>query len=87
MSIVETMPTHKHPTVIDWLEKTSAGCLHFTPDIRLLVNAIEGFFAKSPKKNVSKSRAYSIPTELKNAIPPPRFSTTQRKPKTFVWTK
>jgi transposase len=48
--IVDNYATHKHPDVMQWLEKHRRFVFHFTPTSASWLNAIEGFFAKLTKK-------------------------------------
>src|ERR1700682_767310 len=48
--IVDNYATHKHPDVMEWLDKHRRFVFHFTPTSASWLNAIEGFFAKLTKE-------------------------------------
>jgi transposase len=52
--IVDNDATHKHPDVMEWLEKHRRFVFHFTPTSASWLNAIEGFFAKLTKKSLKR---------------------------------
>src|SRR5829696_6586284 len=83
--IVDNYATHKHPDVMQWLDKHRRFVFHFTPTSASWLNAIEGFFAKLTKKRLKRGVFRSL-RELKNAIH--RFlDDTNANPKPFTWTK
>ena len=83
--IVDNYATHKHPDVMEWLEKHRRFVFHFTPTSASWLNAIEGFFAKLTKKSLKRGVFRSL-RELKDAIH--RFlDHTNANPKPFTWTK
>src|SRR5216684_1949929 len=83
--IVDNYATHKHPDVMEWLEKHRRFVFHFTPTSASWLNAIEGFFAKLAKKRLKRGIFRSL-RELKDAIH--RFlDHTNANPKPFTWTK
>ncbi len=83
--IVDNYATHKHPDVMQWLEKHRRFVFHFTPTSASWLNAIEGFFAKLSKKRLKRGVFRSL-RELKDAIH--RFlDDTNANPKPFTWTK
>jgi transposase len=83
--IVDNYATHKHPDVMQWLDKHRRFVFHFTPTSASWLNAIEGFFAKLTNKRLKRGVFRSL-RELKNAIH--RFlDHTNTNPKPFVWTK
>jgi transposase len=83
--IVDNYATHKHPDVMQWLDKHRRFVFHFTPTSASWLNAIEGFFAKLTKKRLKRGVFRSL-RELKDAIH--RFlDHTNANPKPFTWTK
>ena len=83
--IVDNYATHKHPDVMEWLEKHRRFVFHFTPTSASWLNAIEGFFAKLTKKSLKRGVFRSL-RELKDAIH--RFlDHTNANPKAFTWAK
>jgi transposase len=83
--IVDNYATHKHPDVMQWLEKHRRFVFHFTPTSASWLNAIEGFFAKLTKKRLKHGVFRSL-RELKDAIH--RFlDHTNANPKPFTWAK
>ena len=83
--IVDNYATHKHPAVMEWLEKHPRFVFHFTPTSASWLNAVEGFFAKLTKRRLKRSVFRSL-QELKDAIH--RFlQDTNADPRPFTWTK
>jgi transposase len=81
--IVDNYATHKHPDVMEWLEKHRR--FVFTPTSASWLNAIVGFFAKLTKGRLKRGVFRSL-RELKDAIH--RFlDHTNANPKPFTWTK
>ena len=84
-AIVDNYAAHKHPKVMEWLERHPRVVFHFTPTSASWLNAVEGFFAKLTKQRLKRGVFRSV-EELKAAIH--RFlSQTNHSPKPFVWTK
>src|SRR3979409_552963 len=80
--IVDNYATHKHPDVMQWLEKHRRFVFHFTPTSASWLNAIEGFFAKLTKKSLKRGVFRSL-RELKDVIH--RFlDHTNANPKPFT---
>jgi transposase len=52
--IVDNYVTHKHPDVLEWLQKHRQFVFHFTPTSTSWPNAIEGLFAKLTKKRLKR---------------------------------
>src|SRR4029453_6335852 len=48
--IVDNYATHKHPDVMEWLEKHRRVVFHFTPTSPSSLNPTEGFFFKQKKE-------------------------------------
>ena len=83
--IVDNYATHKHPAVMEWLEKHPRFVFHFTPTSASWLNAVEGFFAKLTKRRLKRGVFRSL-QELKDAIH--RFlQDTNADPRPFTWTK
>jgi transposase len=83
--IVDNYATHKHPSVLAWLEKHPRFVFHFTPTSASWLNAVEGFFAKLTKRRLKRGVFRSL-NDLKDAIH--RFlDDTNANPRPFTWTK
>jgi transposase len=84
-AVVDNYAAHKHPKVMEWLERHPRVVFHFTPTSASWLNAVEGFFAKLTKQRLKRGVFRSV-EELKAAIH--RFlSQTNQSPKPFIWTK
>jgi len=83
--IVDNYATHKHPDVMEWIEKHPRFAFHFTPTSASWLNAIEGLFATLTKRRLKRGVFRSL-QELKVAIH--RFlDDINANPKPFTWTK
>ena len=83
--IVDNYATHKHPDVMEWIEKHPRFVFHFTPTSASWLNAIEGLFATLTKRRFKRGVFRSL-QELKDAIH--RFlDDINANPKPFTWTK
>jgi transposase len=81
--ILDNYATHKHPKVMQWLDRHPRFTFHFTPTSCSWINAVEGFFAILTKRRLKRGVFNSI-TELQAAIN--RFLDDHNdKPKPFVW--
>jgi len=83
--ILDNLSTHKAPTVQRWLAQHPRYHLHFTPTHSSWLNQIERWFALLTERQIKRGSHQSV-NELKAAIEA-YISTTNRKPKPFVWTK
>jgi transposase len=83
--IIDNYAAHKHPKVMEWLDRHPRFTFHFTPTSASWLNAVEGFFAKLTKQRLKRGVFRSL-GELKTAIH--RFlADTNQNPKPFTWTK
>ena len=83
--IIDNYAAHKHPQVLEWLERHPRFVFHFTPTSASWLNAVEGLFAKLAKNRLKRGVFRSL-QELKDAIH--RFlDHTNAHPKPFTWTK
>lgn len=83
--IVDNYAAHKHPAVMEWLDKHPRFVFHFTPTSASWLNAVEGFFAKLTKRRLKRGVFRSL-QELKDAIH--RFlQSANADPRPFTWTK
>src|SRR5256886_8267434 len=73
--IVDNYTTHKHPDVMEWLEKHQRFVFHFTPTSAFWPNPIEGLFAQRPNKSLQHGVFRSL-RELKHSIYPSPDNTT-----------
>jgi transposase len=81
--ILDNYATHKHPKVMQWLDRHPRFTFHFTPTSCSWINAVEGFFATLTKRRLKRGVFRSI-TDLQAAIN--RFlNEHNEKPKPFVW--
>jgi transposase len=84
-AIIDNYAAHKHPKVMEWLDRHPNFVFHFTPTSASWLNAVEGFFAKLTKQRLKRGIFRSL-DELKAAIH--RFlADTNQNPKPFTWTK
>jgi len=83
--IIDNYAAHKHPKVIEWLDRHPRFVFHFTPTSASWLNAVEGFFAKLTKQRLKRGIFRSI-EELKAAIHH-FLADTNANPKPFTWTK
>jgi transposase len=83
--IIDNYAAHKHPKVLEWLDRHPRFTFHFTPTSTSWLNAVEGFFAKLSKQRLKRGVFRSV-EELKAAIH--RFlADANQNPKPFTWTK
>jgi transposase len=83
--IVDNYAAHKHPKVLEWIDKHPRFVFRFTPTSASWLNAVEGFFAKLTKKRLKRGVFRSL-QELKDAIHQ-FLDDTNANPKPFTWTK
>ena len=80
--IADNYATHKHPTVLNWLEANPRVHLHFTPTSASWVNLVERFFAEITDKAIRRGVFKNV-RELEGAIQ--RFiETRNRSPRPYV---
>src|SRR5216684_9354782 len=84
-AIIDNYAAHKHPKVMEWLDRHPRFTFNFTPTSASWLNAVEGFFAKLTKQRLKRGVFRSV-EELKTAIH--RFlADTNQNPMPFTWTK
>lgn len=84
-AIVDNYAAHRHPKVMEWLERHPRVVFHFTPTSASWLNAVEGFLAKLTKQRLKRG-VFRSDEELKATIH--RFlSQTNQSPKPFTWTQ
>ena len=82
--IFDNYATHKHPRVLQWLDRHPRLTFHFTPTSCSWLNAVEGYFAKLTKRRLKRGVFRSV-VDLQAAIK--RFiAETNNDPKPFIWT-
>ena len=82
--ILDNYGTHKHPKVMEWLERHPHWTFHLTPTSCSWLNAVEGFFAALTKRWLRRGVFASL-VELQAAIK--RYlAEANAGPKPFVWT-
>jgi transposase len=65
--IIDNYAAHKHPKVLEWLDRHPRFTFHLTPTSATWLNAVEGFFAKLTKRRLKRGVFRSL-DELKAAI-------------------
>jgi len=83
--IVDNYATHKHPSVLKWLNKHPRFSLHFTPTSSSWLNVIERWFRDITQNRIRKGVFRSVP-ELEQAIRE-YINHHNAHPHSFVWTK
>jgi transposase len=84
-AIIDNYAAHKHPKVMEWLDRHPRFVFHFTPTSASWLNAVEGFFAKLTKQRLKRGIFRSV-EQLKAAIH--RFlADANQNPTPFTWTK
>ena len=83
-AILDNYAAHKHPKVLQWLDRHPRFTFHFTPTSCSWLNAVEGFFAKLAKRRLNRV-VFRCVVDLQAAIN--RFvAETNHDPKPFTWT-
>jgi transposase len=82
--ICDNYATHKHPKVIEWLEKHPRFHVHFTPTSASWLNMVERFFRSISTDRLERGVFRSVP-ELIAAIEE-YIALHNQNPKPFVWT-
>ena len=83
--IVDNYATHKHPAVIQWLDKHPRFTMHFTPTSASWLNMVERFFRDISENRLRRGVFTSVP-ELVAAIDE-YIAHHNPSPKPFIWTK
>jgi transposase len=82
--ILDNYAAHKHPKVLEWLDRDARFTFHFTLTSCSWLNAVEDFFARLTKRRLKRGVFRSI-TDLQAAIN--RFLDEHKcAPKPFTWT-
>ncbi|HEV7669096.1 MAG TPA: IS630 family transposase [Thermoanaerobaculia bacterium] len=82
--IADNYSTHKHATVLRWLDRHPRIHLHFTPTSASWLNMVERFFRDLTEKQISRGVFHSV-SELETTI----LSAIEQhniEPKPFIWT-
>ena len=83
--ILDNYAAHKHPKVMEWLDRHSRFTFHFTPTSASWLNAVEGFFAVLTKRRLKRGVFKGV-VDLQAAIN--RYLVEHNEsPKPFTWTK
>ena len=82
--IADNYATHKHPTVLEWLDKHPRFNMHFTPTSASWLNMVERFFRDISENRLRRGVFCSVP-ELVAAIEE-YVAHHNSKPKPFIWT-
>ena len=82
--IADNYATHKHPTVLEWLEKHPRFNMHFTPTSASWLNMVERFFRDISENRLRRGVFTCVP-ELVTAIDE-YVAHHNSKPKPFIWT-
>ena len=80
--IVDNYATHKHPNVVEWLERHPRFHLHFIPTSSSWLNLVERFFAEITRKRIRRGVFKSV-LDLEVAIY--RYL-AEHNEQPFVWT-
>jgi len=83
--ILDNYATHKHPKVLDWIEKKNRIFLHFIPTSSSWLNMVERFFGVLTEKQLRRGVFTSV-REL-DACMKDFIEHHNEDPKPFVWTK
>ena len=83
--IADNYATHKHPAVIQWLQKHPRVHMHFTPNSASWLNMVERFFRDISENRLRRGVFTSVP-ELVGAIDE-YIANHNTNPKAFIWTK
>lgn len=83
--ILDNYSTHKHATVLDWIEKKKRIYLHFIPTSSSWLNLVERFFATLTEKQLRQGVHTSVP-ELEACLDQ-YLELYNQEPKPLVWTK
>ena len=82
--ILDNYATHKHPKVMEWLERHKRWTFHFTPTSGSWLNAVETFFSALTRRRLRRGAFHSL-VDLQAAIH--RYLAEHNaNPKPFVWT-
>src|SRR3974377_1848625 len=65
--IVDNYAAHKHPKVLEWINKHPRFVLHFTPTSASWLNAVEGFFGQLERRAIHRGVFTSV-NELRDEI-------------------
>ena len=82
--ILDNYATHKHPKVVQWLEKHPRFHLHFTPTSSSWLNLVERWFRELTDKAIRRGVFGSVPTLI--AAIEEYLEANNDDPKGFVWT-
>jgi transposase len=82
--IVDNYRTHKHATVLAWLEKHPRFHLHFVPTSSSWLNVVERFFAEITRKRIRRG-SFRNAEELTTAINE-YIAHHNHQPQPFIWT-
>jgi transposase len=83
--IADNYATHKHPAVIQWLQKHPRVHMHVTPTSASWLNMVERFF-RDISENRPRRGVYTSVPELVGAIDE-YIANHNTNPKAFIWTK
>ena len=82
--IVDNYATHKHPTVLEWLDKHPRFNMHFTPTSASWLNMVERFFRDISENRLRRGVFCNVP-ELVATIDE-YVAPHNSNPKPFIWT-
>jgi transposase len=83
--VADNYATHKHPSVLAWLDKHPRFVMHFTPTSASWLNMVERFFRDITTERLRRGVFISVP-QLIAAIDE-YIAQHNTKPKPFIWTK
>jgi transposase len=82
--ICDNYATHKHPKVLQWMERHKRITVHFTPTSASWLNMVERFFRDISEQRLRRGVFTSVP-ELTAAIEG-YIAQHNQNPKPFIWT-
>lgn len=83
--ILDNYATHKHPKVMEWIERQKRIFLHFTPTSASWLNLVERFFGTLTQKQLRRGVFHSV-QDLERSLKD-YIKTYNENPRPLVWTK
>ena len=83
--ILDNYATHKHPKLMDWIERQKRIFLHFTPTSASWLNLVERFFSTLTEKQLRCGVFHSV-QDLERRLED-YIKTYNENPRPLVWTK
>jgi len=83
--ILDNYATHKHASVMEWIERQKRVFLHFTPTSASWLNLVERFFSTLTQKQIRRGVFHSV-NHLERCLKD-YIETYNEDPRPLVWTK